>query len=202
MSFGFAGCHRSGKTTLAKLVAEDLKMNYFDASTTRVMREAGINAVGDVPIEQRMDAQEFLLKRFLQNLTLAPRPIITDRTPLDMIGYMLSEVTMHNTSPELGKRINNYVNTCLTATLNYFDTIIVIGPLAHYAADPTKPPPNLAYQRNVQFLIEGAAAQVEACMYIERLEETDLAKRRDYSGQIFHGRMAQLSAQAKTMRTH
>jgi AAA domain len=203
MAFGFAGAHRTGKTTLAKLVAEDLGWHYHDASVSRIMKEAGINAVGDVPMEARIEAQEFLLQRYLQNLSKAPRPIITDRTPLDMVGYCLGEVTMHNTTPELGMRIDNYVHTCLCATLEYFDTVIVVGQLpTEYAVDPTKPPPNLGYQTLVQLLIEGAAVQINHSMYIEWLDASDLQERRNGSKEILMGRMAQLTEHAKQVSRH
>ena len=82
-----------------------------------------------------------------------------------MIGYCLGEVTMHNTTPQLGERISAYVLECLEATLTHFDTVIVIRPLPIYTVDRKSPPLNLAYQNLVQLLIEGAANQVtRPCM--------------------------------------
>jgi len=202
MAFGYAGAHRTGKTTLAKRVAEDLGMHFHDASVSKIMREAGIDAVGDVPMEQRIEAQEFLLRRFLQDLNKAPRPLISDRTPLDMIGYCLGEVTMHNTTPELGKRIDAYVKSCLEATKNYFDTIVILGPLPHYDVAPDKPPPNAAYQRLVQFLVEGAACQVNPAIYCEWLYNSDFEERRDISNQIFCERITHIAQQSKLVRKH
>jgi predicted ATPase len=202
MAFAISGCHRSGKTTLAKQVSEALGMHYFDASTTKLMAEFGINAVGDIPLEQRVEAQEFLLKRYLQNLQKAPRPLITDRTPLDMIGYMLGEITMHNSSVELGERVNKYVDQCLDEAIRHFDTVIIVGPLASYTADPKSPPPNLGYQRCVQLLIEGAASLVEPHMYVSRLDTTHMDDRRDLACQIIYRRMGEIAAQSKQIVHH
>lgn len=202
MAFGFSGAHRTGKTTLAKQVAEDLKMQFLDGSVSKIMKEFGINAVGDIPLEQRIEAQEFLLKRYLDNLTKAPRPLITDRTPLDMIGYMLGEITMHNCSAEAGKKANAYVENCLDATLRHFDTVIIVGPLAGYTVDPKSPPPNEAYQRAVQFLIEGAACRIASSMYIDSIETTDFEARRECAGKIFGGRMHDIAQQSRFLVRH
>jgi hypothetical protein len=202
MSFGFAGAHRTGKTTLAKRVAEELRFCYHDASVSKIMKEAGINAVGDVPIEQRMEAQEFLLTRYLKDLSLAPRPLVTDRTPLDMIGYMLGEVTMHNTTAEVGERVHAYWERCIEATVQHFDTIILVRPLDAYMADPKSPPLNLGYQTTVQMIIEGAAWAVTGAVYVETLFTTDLGARVDISKQFILDRMDEISRQSAAVRKH
>jgi predicted ATPase len=202
MAFGFAGAHRTGKTTLAKAVAEDLKMAYHDASVSKIMREAGINAVGDVPLAQRVEAQEFLLKRYLKDLQWAPRPLVTDRTPLDMIGYMLGEVTMHNTDAALGARIQDYVDACIQATIRHFDTIIVVQPLEVYVEDPDKPPLNRGYQSLVQLLIQGAAIDVEPYLYVHFITPQDFEERKAVSKDILTGRMKDLQEIAQSVRRH
>ncbi len=202
MSFGLAGAHRTGKTSLAKQVAEDLGYSYHNGSVTAIMKEFGINAVGDISIGQRIEAQEFLLNKYLENLFWAPRPMITDRTPLDMIGYMLGEITMHNTSPELGQRVHAYVEKCLEETTKHFDSVIILRPLSHYALDPTSPPPNRAYQDAVQYVIEGAARQVDDNVYVTTLIPTNFEQRRIATAQIFNDRLSYLSEKAKRFASH
>jgi hypothetical protein len=202
MSFGFAGAHRTGKTTLAKQVAEDMGFHFHDASVSKIMRAHGIDVVGDIPLHQRIGAQEFLLDKFIENIAWAKRPMITDRTPLDMIGYMLGEVTMHNTDRELAERIDAYVVKCLQATLKHFDTIILVRPLTLYTVDPKSPLPNLAFQSLIQFIIEGAARQVDHIVYAHTLVTSDFQRRRDESQLIFHGRMEQVGQEAKAVVQH
>jgi hypothetical protein len=202
MAFGFAGAHRTGKTTLAKKVAEDLGWFYHDASVSKIMREAGINAVGDVPIMQRIEAQEFLLKRYLKELQWASRPMVTDRTPLDMIGYMLGEITMHNNTPEVGERVYDYMMECLSATITQFDTIILVRPLATYTVDPKSPPLNRGYQAMVQLLVEGAASMVADHCYIEGLEMDNLQERISVSKGFLFNRMTEIQANSKAAQKH
>ncbi|MCK1543342.1 hypothetical protein IVB12_15610 [Bradyrhizobium sp. 179] len=177
-------------------------MTFHDASVSKIMREAGINAVGDVPLEARVEAQEFLLKRYLKDLQWAPRPLITDRTPLDMIGYMLGEITMHNTDAVLGRRIQNYVEECLGATMIHFDTIIVVRPLTTYVEDPDKPPMNRAYQSLVQFIIEGSANLCEEAIFVNHIDIQELAERRRISNEILTERMSELAQASQAALRH
>ncbi len=160
--FGIMGSHRSGKTTLAKAISRQTGIRYFSSSTTQIMKEGGFDGVADMPIVQRIAAQEWLLLRYMEIIDTEPRPFITDRTPIDMASYLLAEVTMHNTPVELGPRIKAYVNSCVMASHSLFDTMIITRPLAEYVAEPDKPPPNLAFQQHIQVLIEGLGYQMMA----------------------------------------
>jgi predicted ATPase len=196
--FGFSGAHRSGKTTLAKAVAERLKIHYHDASTTRIAKELGFDAVANLPLIERMEFQTRLLGRFLKDLQAAPRPAITDRTPLDMAAYMLGEITMHNTDAETGETVKNYLDLCIAATNRHFDSIIIVRPLDHYAADPTKPPINAAYQWAHQLLVEGAVQQTRNNVYDATLITTDLNDRIEGACSLVSDRIAAMKADRET----
>jgi hypothetical protein len=202
--FGLAGAHRSGKTTLAKRVAEDLGIHYHDASISKFAKELNINAVGDLPVAERVKVQEHILKRYCEEIDKIGRdrmPAITDRTPLDMIGYMLGEVTMHSTTPEDGKLIAHYVDRCLAATLRHFDTIIVLRPLPTYTADPKSPPESLAYQWQNQMIVEGALAQLNQMpLQQARLLTVDLEQRAECTQELILERLAAWADDRKSMR--
>jgi hypothetical protein len=174
--FGLSGAHRTGKTTLAKAIAEKRGIPYFDASVTKIMREFGIDPVGHVTLDDRITAQEFLLKKFIDKVKAAPFNAISDRTPLDMVGYMLGEVTMHNTPVEFHQRIQDYVDACIALTQRHFDLVLIVRPLPEFKIEEGKPPFNRAYQSEVQFLIEGAAHQTEY-LHFAQLESITLPER-------------------------
>jgi hypothetical protein len=163
MTFGLSGSHRSGKTTLAKEVAKVTGIHYLDASTTAIMEGTGFNPVGtDHSVEKRLVAQEFLLKEFTKMAMKAPYPFISDRTPIDYAAYMLGEVTMHNTSAEVGARVDTYVKDCLTITARLFSCVMAVRPIGiSYEVRSDKPPENLGYQRLIQTLVEGTLSCIE-----------------------------------------
>lgn len=160
MSFALAGSSGTGKTTLAKAIADVMGIPYHDASVTRIMNEIGVNPVATLDsIDTRIAAQEQLLVRYIEELRTLPRPFITDRTPLDMAAYVLGEVTMLNTTREQGERIAKYVSVCQERTRELFDAVTVLRPLPFYESKSTRPPPNPAYQHQIQTLIEGILGQ-------------------------------------------
>lgn len=159
MSIAVVGAHSTGKTTLAKALSAQLNLPYLDASVTKIMADAGFNGVGDLPLEQRIEAQEFLVEKHWEMTQAQKGMFITDRSPLDMIGYMLGEVTMHNCDSQFAQRIQRYVDRCLEVTNDTYSGLIICRPLPVYTVDDKRPPENTAYQSLVQFIIEGAARQ-------------------------------------------
>jgi hypothetical protein len=125
------------------------------------MHAKGINPVAPTSVADRLRNQELLLDLFLENLSAAPRPALTDRSPLDMAAYMLAEVGMHSDCAEVDEGITKYVARCLYETNKRFDAIFVVNPLPVYEVDPTKPPPSKAYQWHHRILVGGLAGQLE-----------------------------------------
>jgi hypothetical protein len=156
------------------------------------MKELGLNAVDNMSIEDRIDAQEKLLEQYLKEIAALPRPFITDRSPLDMIGYMFGEITMHNTNKEIGDRAISYMEKCLRAAANNFDTIFFVRPLNVYEVDSSKPPLNNAYQWEIQFIIEGTANLINDYVSFAILQTTDLKGRVKSSSEMIINRIMQM----------
>lgn len=185
--FALIGAHRSGKTTTAKAVAERIGLHYHDAGVTRIMKEIDYNPVADLSIEDRLKAQKHLLMRYVEEIKAIKGAFITDRSPLDFIGYTLGEVTMHNTDLEMGNAITDYIDACVRVANTHFDSLIVLRPLPFFTVDPTKPPPNLAYQELNQMIVEGATQRFNGPRYF--FETTDLQERVDLVMGIISERM-------------
>jgi hypothetical protein len=188
MSFGITGASCSGKTTLAKGVAQAMNIHYHDASVTRLMKEAGVDPVGPtMPIEVRLEAQEHLLKAYIKEIKAIPGVFITDRTPIDMIAYTLGEITMNNCTEEQGRRVFDYMFRCLAATAQLFDTILVLRPFPNYESSPTRPSVNTAYQWETQLLMEGALANTDICY--GTMNTMDISKRLENATEFFGSRI-------------
>jgi len=165
------------------------------------MRQAGINGVADIPMIERIKVQQFILDRFIDNIQRAPRPSITDRTPLDMIGYMLGEVTMHNTPQELHEPIQTYVDNCINAAERYFDMALIVRPLPNYKVQDSRPPLNPAYQTMVQFIIEGAG-QNATQLYGGIIQTTDFEERCEATCGAIKRRLADLVRHKYGLTSH
>jgi hypothetical protein len=201
MLFGLSGAHRSGKSTLARRLSDKLDIHYAPFSTTALMRAAGYDGVADLSVEDRMTAQERLLDAALAFYDTLPRPVITDRTPLDMIGYMLAEIGMHGTPPAIAERAMAYQLRALEATRIRFNCIIVLRPLPGYEADPTKPPENRAYQWHHQYIVEGAAMNLGVVdLYL--LQTTTLDDRLARAGGFITRQMTELKESLALVSVH
>lgn len=202
MLYGLAGSHRTGKTTLMRRLAAKLDLHCHELSVTKLMADAGYNGVADLSPADRMTAQERLLDAALVVYDRLPRPCIVDRTPLDMIGYMAAEIGMHNTAPDIAERAEAYFARAIQATRERFDTVMVLRPLGVYEVDPTKPPPNLAYQWHVQFIIEGALCCAGFPIAAQIITATELDARMQDATQFIVGQMAELNESLANVSVH
>lgn len=170
---GFTGASRTGKSTLARLCAENLGFTYHEMKTAEIMAGGGFENVGNLPIEQRIAAQEFYLDRYAEIVDKLPRPSLVDRTPVDLVGYMLAEVGMHSTTPEQGERIRAYAERALTLANRTFGIIFIPVPLGTYQVADAKAPANAAYQWHTHWIMEGAAQMLKGPTLV-RISATDL----------------------------
>lgn len=169
--FGFAGAHRSGKTTLARAVAEKLGILFHETSTTQVCKELGLDPVRPgMSFPDRMNVQTAILSHHLDLLRTLPRPCIVDRTPIDMAAYLLAEVAMHTDlagggDREAFDRFDNLaartLNIALEAMNRHYGLVIIVAPLPTYVAEEGKPPVNLTYQLHIDALIRGLEQRIE-----------------------------------------
>ncbi|QIG75691.1 P-loop NTPase domain-containing protein [Rhizobium phage RHph_Y2_17_1] len=164
MLYGVCGTHRSGKTTAAKLLAEQLGIEFLDSSFD-VAKKFGFNPVGEMSLTDRMAMQILVLEDHIEKLKAAPRPLITDRTPLDYFAYTLAQfgMTSHQQTDEKTLlAAHAFAEKCLEETKTYYDMVFIMDPLKVYEVDLTKATPtaNPAFQLHIHALIHGAVSQI------------------------------------------
>lgn len=185
MLIGIAGASGTGKTTLAEAVAKQLGARFVRASITELGKAVGADPVSNMDVVERLQFQERMLAAFIQKLTDMDRSevVIMDRSPLDMVGYMMAEINMHShldMNPELLKRADIYVEAAQKATAMFYDHVFLTSILPTYEAAETRPSWNPAYQRHVHLLIHGAAYASPVRIPFARFVTTDLAERVKY----------------------
>ncbi len=174
MMYGLTGAHRAGKTTAARAVAERMGLSYRDGSFGKLAARMGYRSVDAMTIEERIEMQERCLALHLADLADLGTPCVTDRTPLDYIGYAVAEVGMHAGLPsEISARIDAYVGDCIAATRKHYRALALLAPLPTYAADDGKPSACIAYQSHIQLLIEGALYRIGDALPVLRVTTHD-----------------------------
>jgi hypothetical protein len=201
MLYGFTGAHRSGKSTLAKTVAEELSIHYHATSTTEVAKMIGINPVAPMTLIQRVQLQEHLLKVHCQQLENLPRPLIVDRTPLDYLAYLLAEFPMGSerlVGSEVLDAASRYRTMCLEMIRQYYDGIFYLAPLPTYEVAEDKPAENRAYQDHVDLLILGSLAAIRENILDCRLFFSDFEARREAVHDLIVGRLDSIDQQRRS----
>lgn len=193
MVFAFSGAHRSGKTTLARRVSEDLGIEFYETKTGEVLKQAGINIVADMSIRDRMKAQELLLDHHLAMIKKLPRPLIVDRCPIDMLAYTLGEIGMHTIhDPALDSQITTYTARCLNSMELHYAGAVICQPLPAYEAQDGKPPPSRAYQQHIHHLIMGGFGALEYVSFQELLA-TDFERRVENAAEFICGELEDIA---------
>lgn len=163
MLFGLSGSAGTGKTTLARRVADDLGITFMPTSITQSAKRHGFDAVAPMSVVKRLEMQMKLLEDHVSMVCKADRPLIVDRTPIDMAGYMLAEIGMHSHTflqPEAIVAIEEYVDLCLETTVKLYDYIFILGQLDHYEIKETRPADNRAYQTHTQLIMQGCMSKL------------------------------------------
>src|SRR5215210_6620606 len=92
MSLGLCGSHRTGKSTLAKVIAQRTGKPYVKTITSSVFQEHGIDPALPMDFETRLRVQQQVLIAAGEVWQSEDQSFITDRTPIDMMAYTLADI--------------------------------------------------------------------------------------------------------------
>jgi predicted ATPase len=201
MMFGLAGSAGVGKTTLAKAIAADLDLTYMPTSITECAKKHGFDPVAFMGIGERLQLQEHLLEDHIQMIKEAPRPLIVDRTPIDMVGYLMCEFTMQShqyATVEQIAQAEAYIHKALDAAVTYYDCIFMVSQLDTYQIADTRPADNRAYQSHSQLVMEGALSRVSHRLRTAIVTTTDPDRRVELVSEQIVTRMDAIEAMART----
>lgn len=196
MLFGLTGASGTGKTTLAKRVAEDLGITYMPSSITECGRKHGFDTVGLMPLKDRIKLQMHLLEDHIQMVARADRPLIVDRTPIDMIAYLMAELDMHShkrLDKEEIETCEAYVDLCLETTTKLYDYVFVLGQLDHYEIKESRPADNRAYQTHTQLIMLGAMSRLWGQVNFSVVRQQGFEERTEYVHDVIVRRMDEIS---------
>ncbi|GAL23004.1 hypothetical protein JCM19235_1305 [Vibrio maritimus] len=185
MKIGFAGAHRTGKTTLAKKVAQELKLAYEAGSATPVFEQMGVNPTDDLSMNMRFHIQMGILDQFKALSADGEKlEFVTDRTPLDYIAYTVSELNTreYRELGDMGKAsIRAYIRECLDQ-LHNLDVVFIVPPAIDIIYDSSKALCDRVIIDNIHALIMEYADQSEhPQIYVLDRSMVDLEDRAHYA---------------------
>ena len=205
MIYGLVGSSGVGKTTVASMVADALSMTFLKTTITASAAKIGINPIAKLSIQERIKLQWHLLNDHMEMLAKAPRPMITDRTPIDLIGYMLAEVDMwshENLTRDEMTEVESYVGMCCDLAEANYDYLFSLSRLSNYESADTRPAENPAYQIHCQYLMNGVLQGMTDRLSFSVLRTTDLTARVDYISTMIANRLDLHERKRKKLLLH
>lgn len=176
MRIGFAGAHRTGKTTLAKAIAKIYGLPLVTSSGSEVVARHNFDMANDNRLASGMDMQTEQLAAMIANFRDGAI-YVSDRTPIDAAAYLLADASAAAGNEVTRDETVRYVESAMRLTARYFDVVILVPPAISFDEQPGKPPLNRAYQEHVHMLVRGMLYDCEsgiAQSNIGQIERTNI----------------------------
>lgn len=182
MRIGLVGAHRTGKTTIAQAVAQELNLTFVPSQVSAIAKSYGF----DMDEHRRDDTSFFLMqKEILQHLHDNAKygaqegrgRSIMDRTPLDAAAYLMADFQANTGSPEMQDQVLQYMDSAVRMTNEAFDVVILVPPGIDFDAQDGKPGANLAYQEHHHLLCAGLCAELTVRNGVLERDNLDLIDR-------------------------
>jgi len=159
---GLSGAHGSGKTTLAKAYAENTGIVFVPSEASSVIVGCGHNPALDYNFSDRLYLQKKILARAIISYEgTAGGDFITDRTPLDFLAYLMSDVGRNNVIGEETSEFLDYQRQCYEVLNMYFNVVVVVQPGINLVERDDKGSNNIAYMEHFNTLVVGLSVSSE-----------------------------------------
>lgn len=132
MKIGLCGAQGTGKTTLAQAYSKASGIPYIDAKVGEFLSDIGVDlSRSDMPIVERMKAQ-LMVAGHIATITEAPglheTGFITDRTPIDVMGYTHDIAVPHYKNDDVLELYAKIHMVCLETISNNFNLCLMLRP--------------------------------------------------------------------------
>lgn len=154
--FALAGSHRSGKTTLARALADRMGIEFLETKVGDVFADLGIDPKAPLPFDKRLDVQNEILKTLDAQYALRKGKIfIADRSPFDVMGYTQADITRDAIDPKHRDLVAGHYQYAQRIIAQNLLAVMVLYPLPDQADAPGKAQACPYYMDHVYVTIKG-----------------------------------------------
>ncbi len=152
LRIGICGAHRTGKTTLARNVAIQLKLHFVQTTTSTVFQQHGLDPAISMDFNTRLWIQNKIIQA-AETVWQQQTHFITDRTPIDFIAYTLADI--QGQTDVAFEKLENYINQCFTLSNDTFQHLFILQPAIPLIHEAGKAALNKAYLEHLNTMILG-----------------------------------------------
>lgn len=180
---GICGSHRTGKTTLARTMAETSGLYFLESKVSDTFKRLGCDPRKDCDFEDRLYVQHQVLYDLERLYLEAPTPhFITDRTPIDVYAYLLADVQRTTLTPVQEDDLERFWMETCRITSQHFNLIMLIQPGIELVDAAGKAPAAPGYVEHISAIILGltmgrCGESLDTNIILMRREVTDLRER-------------------------
>lgn len=180
MTIALTGAHRCGKTTLAKAYAEKHGVKFVATTASAVFARMGLDPAKTYDFSTRLLVQGEILKEFDAIWgEHSLEPTITDRCPIDLLGYTMAEAIGESVKKKDQARFEQYVHDCFAVLNKRFSIVVLVQPGIPIVKAKGKAALNQAYIEHISSLMFGLMMdeRTKVAHYYIRRGMTDLEER-------------------------
>jgi hypothetical protein len=155
---GLAGSQRVGKSTLAKAYAEESGVKFVATGASATFQRLGLDPKRDYDFATRLRIQREILADCDRLYEKSGTRFITDRTPIDFLGYTLADVTRENVRGKLDAELRRYIVDCYACANKHFTVLVLVQPGIALIEEEGKAPANPSYMEHLNALMLGLMA--------------------------------------------
>lgn len=190
---GLVGAHRVGKSTLCAQLKDELHLGEVPVSIAAWQAEENYNSSKmDYEWRDRKNIQGALLSKFEYTLRRHKRVLrgqganmISERTPLDLIGYAVACAPSEPSAEEVAW-LKDYTAACIQLTNTYYDKVFLVQPGIPFVETDKSPDEELVNQLNSVYLSLMVNPQLTVERHILDEDMTDLTDRVQFIKDIYN----------------
>lgn len=141
---------------MARAFSKKSGLPFVQTSASEVFKQLGMSPRLDYPLSQRIEVQRRILDACeKQYRSVGTGVFVTDRTPIDMLAYMLADVQRQNVDSSTEEALDQYFKDCISVSNYHFAILMVVQPGISIVEDEDKAPANASYVEHINTLILG-----------------------------------------------